>query len=332
MVYAAFRVAWGAFRLVPPVVLRRSLEALGRIAWLLDQRHRDVVQSNLSIAFPQWRVRLRRAAERQAFANWGRIAAELVHIDRLTAGRGPEDPTVAALGDAAAPLLSRSRGLLVLTAHTGNFELLARLWGRATGVQIAVFHRALKNRRIDEFLRRERATSGFRVVARGGAVREALRILSRGGIFVVPLDQNQLPGRGIFVDFFGRPACTSTLLARLALASGAPVLPVFAAWDGDTTVARIGKAIVPPEGGKPLAGTDRREEIRALTQNYTTEIEAAIRAYPEQWNWAHRRWKTEPPTRGVAATSTDSSRVRFEGGSRLPYHDPASVQSHEQKR
>jgi KDO2-lipid IV(A) lauroyltransferase len=127
------------------------------------------------------------------------------------------------------------------------------------------------------------------VLNRGVTVREALRILRRGGVFVVPLDQNQLPGRGIFVDLFGRPACTSTLLARLALASGAPVLPVFAAWRGRDTIAEIGVAIETPS-----SADDKETLTRALTERYTREIERMVRAYPSQWNWAHRRWKTRP--------------------------------------
>ena len=303
LVYAGFRIAWSLFAVLPLPLLRRLLEGVGRLVWLVDRRHREVIAGNLALAFPQWPPDRRRAVERQAFANWGRIAAELLRFRRIAQQRGCDDPTIRALEAAARPLLSRGRGLLVLTAHSGNFELLARLWGRATGVEIAVFHRALKNRRIDAFLRRERAACAFRVVARGAAVREALRILERGGVFVVPLDQNQLPGRGVFVDFFGRPASTTTLLARLAMVSGAPILPVFAAWEGDATVAEIAAPIDPPV---IASGCSREGAIRDATQAYTQRIEEAVRAHPEQWNWAHRRWKTRPP--------------RFEGGTPVPYH------------
>lgn len=295
VVYGCFRVLWALLHAVPSAALRRGLEAVGHVAWLVDRRHREVVATNLRTAFPDWSESERSAVERQAFANWGRIVAELVHFERVAARRGAADATIAALATAAEPLQARGRGLLVLTAHTGNFELLARLWGRATGVEIAVFHRALRNRRIDEFVRRARAACSFRVLNRGVTVREALRILDRGGVFVVPLDQNQLPGRGIFVDLFGRPACTSTLLARLALASGAPVLPVFAAWRGDETVAEIGAPIETPTTG------DKDVLTRALTERYTREIERMVRAHPGQWNWAHRRWKTRPQAQEGAA-------------------------------
>jgi KDO2-lipid IV(A) lauroyltransferase len=294
LVYAGFRILWAALHAVPSSVLRRGLEAVGHIAWLVDRRHREIVAGNLRTAFPDWSDAERARIERQAFANWGRIVAELVHFERAAALRGTSDPTIQALAAASQPLLSRGRGLLVLTAHTGNFELLARLWGRATGIEIAVFHRAMRNRRIDNFVRQARGACSFRVLGRGGTVREALRILDRGGVFVVPLDQNQLPGRGIFVDLFGRPACTSTLLARLALASGAPVLPVFAVWRDGDALAEIGAPIETPRGACELRGSEKDVMTRTLTDRYTREIERVIRAYPGQWNWAHRRWKTRP--------------------------------------
>ena len=298
VVYAAFRVAWAVLGAVPLPVLRAVLEAVGRTAWLVDRHHRDVVDENLRTAFPEWGATRRRVVERQAFANWGRIAAEIVHFEPLARDYNSRH-ALGSLEELADKLLARGRGLLVLTAHTGNFELLARLWGRATGREIAVFHRMLSNRRIDAFLKKERGACSFRVVGRGGAVREALRILQAGGVFVVPLDQNQLPGRGIFVDLFGRPACTSTLLARLALATGAPVLPVFAAWKGEQTLALVGHTIETPVEGKTLRGTARDAAIRKLTADYTAEIEKVVRSYPEQWNWAHRRWKTRPQAKPV---------------------------------
>lgn len=294
LVYAVFRVAWAGLRLVPLGALRSILEALGRGVWLVDRRHREVVAANLRIAFPEWAEPRRRAAERQAFANWGRIAAELLHFERIAVERGAEDPTIRTLADASMPLLARGRGLLVLTAHTGNFELLARLWGRATGVEIAVFHRAMRNRQIDGFLRKERARCAFRVLPRGSMVREALRILAAGGVFVVPLDQNQSPSRGVFVDLFGTPASTTTLLARLALATGAPVLPVFAVWDGEVTTATVFPPFEPVSELADAGVTDRSERLMRMTGAYSKKVEAAIRLHPDQWNWAHRRWKTRP--------------------------------------
>ncbi len=134
-----------------------------------------------------------------------------------------------------------------------------------------------------------------RSIGRGVMVRRSLRLLSQGEAVAAPLDQNQKRKRGIFVEMFGHPACTSTLLARLSLSSGAPVVPIFAVWEGEQTVPVVGKVIEPAGPESPAAGAESREEkVLRLTARYTAEIEAVVSRYPEQWNWAHDRWKTRP--------------------------------------
>ncbi len=255
----------------------------------LDPHHRDIVAHNLEIAFPDWTPQRRAEATRAAFTNWGRLGGELAHVDALLAA--PRTTTLLELDRLLTSLADPDRGLLVLSAHTANFELLARMAG-APNREILLFHRAMSNELVNQHLEDARRRAGLGTLGRGAAVREAMRVLARGGIIVAPLDQNQPPGRGIFVDMFGRPASTSTFLARLSMASGASVLPVFAVWDDDGGLsARTGKPIAPPQ-----APTDRKAAAAELTQRYTREIEAAVRAQPKQWNWAHRRWKTRPPS------------------------------------
>ncbi|RMD82929.1 MAG: hypothetical protein D6815_07945, partial [Candidatus Dadabacteria bacterium] len=117
---------------------------------------------------------------------------------------------------------------------------------------------------------------------------------------------NQLPGHGEFVDFFGCPACTSTLLARLSLATGRPVLPVFAVWSGEICDVVVGDPIFPP----PQVGRhERRAVVRELTARYTREVEGVIRRWPSQWNWAHRRWKTRPPGEAAGAAGLKDKKI-----------------------
>jgi KDO2-lipid IV(A) lauroyltransferase len=187
--------------------------------------------------------------------------------------------------------------VLALTAHTANFELLARLLGRCGPRRVVIFHRRMANRFVEQLLLRQRDAMNVVTLGRGIVVREALRVLGRGDILVVPLDQNQSRKRGVFVDFFGHPACTSTMLARLSLATGLPVQPAFAVWNGDQLTAVLGEQIVPPAG---LPAAARAHAVMDLTQRYTREVERVIRAHPTQWNWAHRRWKTRPASEEVA--------------------------------
>lgn len=294
--YLLFRLLWALGEITPLPRLRGFLEGLCRLALRVDRRHRQVIYDNLGIAFPDYSRARVEATAGQAFANWGRIAAELMHAEQMF--EETDRDAFERLRQTIEELGRQGCGVLGLTAHMANFELLGRLCGRS-GIRLAVFNRPMKNRWVAGFLQRQRATSGHQELGRGIEVRRALEGLGQGRLVVAPLDQNQAAGRGIFVDMFGRAASTSTLLARLSVASGAPVLPIFAAWQGDRLVPVVGRPIWPAAAASaptPAPGPGRKASIQALTALYTAEIEAMVRRFPEQWNWAHRRWKTRPPT------------------------------------
>ena len=294
VLYCLLHLAVFSLRLLPLAVLRPMLEGMARCVALVDRKHTRIARNNLAVAFPQASARTVERTVTQAFRNWGRLAAELIRARSLIARPRPD---WVARGESLVRTLPPGGGLLVLTAHTANIDLLARTWACATGREIAIFHRPFSNRFVERFLRRERERMGVRALGRGTAVREALRVLARGGIVAVPLDQNQPPGRpGVFVDFFGKPAATATVLARLSLFSGAPVVPVFAVWQGKGLSALLGSPLDPGGllGEQALERATRRRAILELTQRYTKEIEAVILKHPGQWNWAHQRWKTRP--------------------------------------
>ncbi len=292
LTYSLIRVGWWLGERLPLRTLRNLLEGIASLGYRVDTRWADRVRGNLGLAFPDWTPERLETAVEQAFRYWGRLAAEIIHA-RDARGVEAED-TLRVAHDAMDQALARGRGVLILTAHIGNFELLGRLVAR-DDVTLATFHRQFKNPYFDTFFHRDRESMNLLRLGRGAGVREALRLLGRGAMVAAPLDQNQRPGRGVFVDMFGHPACTSTVLARLSLASGAPVLPVFGIWEGDDIVPVVGQLIEPDGPDSPAFGLDgRAERVRALTARYTNEIEAVVRRYPEQWNWVHRRWKTQP--------------------------------------
>ena len=295
--YVFVRCAWWVGGRIPLRTLRGLLVAISSIGYRLDVRHTERVRVNLRMAFPEWPESRVDCYARKAIAYWGRLAAEIIHARELA----PDDQSgdFEVLGARVDAALSRGKGLLILTAHFGNFELLGRVCA-CRGVPLATFVRPFRNRFFDRFFVKDRRSMNLGMLGRGSGVREALRMLNHGGMVAVLLDQNQRPGRGIFVDMFGRPACTSTVLARLSLATGAPVLPVFAVWRGDRTVPLIGELIEPAGPGSPAEGrTERGQKVRALTARYTAEIETVVRHHPEQWNWVHRRWKTQPSDRPI---------------------------------
>jgi len=300
-VYGALRGVWALLHAVRLPAARRALEGVAAVFARLDRRHLHVVEQNLDVAFPQMDKVVRDSILEASFRNWGRIGAEVVHGDAIikrarTSGEWKAVAAAVAEGRAA------GHGLLLLTAHIGNFELLARTFGSVVA-PVAVFHRPLGIVEIDSFLVRERSRSGVTTLGRGASVRDAMRILAAGGCVALPLDQNQREGRGIFVDVLGHPACTSTVLARLSLASGAPVLPVFGVWKGEETTPVIGELLMPASrrtaaaDGQPVrvGAAERDVLVRSMTERYSAEVDRVVRRFPHQWNWAHRRWKTRPP-------------------------------------
>jgi Kdo2-lipid IVA lauroyltransferase/acyltransferase len=178
---------------------------------------------------------------------------------------------------------------LLLTAHLGNWELLA-LAHRLTTFDLSIVVRSLDAPWLDALAERLRRRTGVELIDKRGALRPVLEALRRGRMIGILMDQNAARREGVFVDFFGRPASTSRSIALLALRTRTPVVPVFARRDAD------GGHTVRVHPALPLPATNGSEEaIVELTARCTTAIERAIREAPEQWLWSHDRWRTRPP-------------------------------------
>ena len=180
--------------------------------------------------------------------------------------------------------LRQGRGVLFATAHLGNWELSAFAWGLVAG-PMSVVARPLDNPLIDRMVERRRTGSGNRVISKREAARPILKALAANQAVGILMDQNAAADAGVFVDFFGLPACAGTGFAKLAAHSGAVVIPGFALWSEEER--RYILRFYPP---LEITGDAARDTaaLQAL-------LEAVIRAHPDQWLWMHRRWKTRPP-------------------------------------
>jgi KDO2-lipid IV(A) lauroyltransferase len=289
--YAVFRAALALFAAVPRPLALRLGAALGSLFYLFDVRDRRIARFNLRLAFPARSDAERRRILRASCRNLGRVAAEFCHLGRLTVANLSDSVSFA---DRAAWERAIQRadeaGAVVLTAHFGNWELLAYAHG-LLGHPITLVHRPLHNPLVDEAITTIRERAGTRSIKKKAAAKEAIRVLRQHGILVIPSDQNQTRAFGVFVDFFGTPACTTPGVARLAMLTGAPIFPVFLVRDGESARHRI--EILPEV--ELVATGDREADIRVNTQRCVAIIEDMIRRYPEQWIWFHKRWKTRPP-------------------------------------
>ncbi|MDX2181489.1 MAG: lysophospholipid acyltransferase family protein [Bryobacteraceae bacterium] len=177
----------------------------------------------------------------------------------------------------------RGRGVLFATAHLGNWELSAYAHAlMAEPMNVVV--RPLDNPILDQFVERRRAGSGNRILGKSDYLRRAVEALQRNEAVGVLIDQDAGPD-GVFVDFFGRKASATPIFAKLAHRTGAAIIPGFALWIAEERryVLRFSPIV-------ETTGDAARD-----TQTLHTILEGAIRQYPDQWMWLHRRWKTRPP-------------------------------------
>jgi KDO2-lipid IV(A) lauroyltransferase len=179
--------------------------------------------------------------------------------------------------------LREGRGVLFATAHLGNWELSAHAHALLTGPMHVVV-RPLDNPRVDALVERRRELSGNRVILKKNAARAIFKALRGNEAVGILIDQNTAVEEGVFVDFFGKPACANVGIAKLAAHSGAAVIPGFALWLEKER--RYVLRFYPPV---PITGDAARD-----TQSLQAKLEEVIREYPDQWLWIHRRWKTQP--------------------------------------
>jgi len=179
---------------------------------------------------------------------------------------------------------ARGKGVLVATAHLGNWELSAFCHAYLVAPMHIVV-RPIDNAKIDALVESRRGLSGNHVIAKKDAARGILRALKAGSAAGILIDQNTTPEQGVFVDFFGIKACAGSAFVKLAHHSGAAVVPGYALWS-----EKAGRYVLHFEPEVEMTG-----DVQADTQRVHARLEAAIRKQPDQWLWIHRRWKTRPP-------------------------------------
>jgi KDO2-lipid IV(A) lauroyltransferase len=262
---------------------------LGRIGYHLSGRLYRTGLRNLELAFPELDTPRRQELLRGCFRNLGRLLGVFSHFGKSR----PEalHALIKCQGLEHLDAAEKSgRGVILFTGHIGAWELSS--FGLSLfGHPLSFLVRRIDNPKIEALVERSRTRQGNRTIDKRSAAREMLQLLQAGGTLGILVDLNTLDREGIFVDFFGRPASTTFVLAKLALRTGALVLPVFAPWDG----SHGGVTLTIDEPLSFERSGDESEDIRRLTQLFTSVVEKYVRLYPEQWLWIHRRWKTRPP-------------------------------------
>jgi Kdo2-lipid IVA lauroyltransferase/acyltransferase len=286
-----YAAAWPfitTLRILPRPMARAVAIGLSYIVYVLHARLRRVGMRNLELAFPEKNKAERARILRSEFASLGRQLAEVCHfpeytlenIDRVVVFEGFEHFEHAK---------ARGKGVLLFAGHFGGWELSSFVISMR-GHWMHVIMRGMDNVYLGQLIEHYRTMHGNKAVDKDDFVRGLLSAMRAGEVVGMLIDTNMTPPQGIFVDFFGIPACTASGLARIALKTDAAVVPTFTIWD-----AALGKYRLRFDPAIDLVRTsDLEADIKANTQKFTTVIEDYVRKYPEQWLWVHRRWKTRP--------------------------------------
>jgi KDO2-lipid IV(A) lauroyltransferase len=277
--------------LVRPLPRKAALwlgAALGRLLAALDRRHVAIASDNLSRAFPDWdETRVARTA-RAVYLHFGRVLFDILWMEWRTSREILPLVDFEGAANAEGPMAD-GRGVLYCTGHLGNWEIHAVAHAWVYG-PVSVLARPLDNPRLDARLCAFRTRSGNKVIYKRKALSQVIRALRAGEGVAILLDQNVQGSDGIFVDFFGRAAATTTVAAALAAKTGCALVPVHTELMKD---GRYKLTYDPPVRWTPSG--DRAVDIAGITQELAHRTEDWIRRTPDQWLWMHRRWKTRPP-------------------------------------
>jgi Kdo2-lipid IVA lauroyltransferase/acyltransferase len=288
---AEFAVVWvfvHGLRLLPRGLARAIGVAIGAMAFRGLGRLRRVGLRNLELAFPEMTAAERETTLRSEYRNLGLLLAEFCKMPDYTPATASRFIRYEGLENYLRAR-ERGKGVLVLTGHLGAWEL-SSFYHSLMGMPMGMVIRRLDNPMVDAFVNRIRCLHGNRVIHKDDFARGLIASMRAGETVGILMDTNMTPPQGVFVPFFGVPACTASGMARIAARTGAAVVPGFLLWEQSEQryVLHFGTELDVVDTG------DADQDVVTNTARFTATIEAYVRRYPEQWLWMHRRWKTRP--------------------------------------
>lgn len=276
------------FSILPRPLSRGLGITLAHIIRILHRRLWHVGLRNLELAFPEKPLPQRKKILRGVYTSLGRQLAEFTKFPQYTRDNIKKVAVYEGFEN-----FERARelgkGVLFMTAHLGGWEVGAFAHS-IYGNPLNVIMRELDNPYLDRMVSRYRSLHGNTMMSKDDFARGLIGAMRRGETVGALMDTNMTPPQGVFVPFFGRLACTASGVARIALRTGAAVVPAFTIWDSE-----LGKYRIHFDPPIPLVSTgDDDADAVTNTAAFTKKIEEFVRRYPDQWLWVHRRWKARP--------------------------------------
>ncbi len=297
--YIPVRVLFTVMGALPRKAALRVGVFIGRLGYRYAGGLRRVALRNLEIAFPEKSILEREAIARGSFESLGRVLGELTRFPGATRERlsdliefqfDTEESKMSADRIAFEAERATGRGIILIGPHLGNWEVGVFAYS-AFREPLTYLARPLDNPLIEDLTVRLRSRFGNRAIDKNNSVTKAIAILRGGGVLGVLPDVNVLHRDGVFVPFFGTLACTTSGVAMMAMRTNAMIVPMCCVWNKETKKYNVfyGNLVEASSTG------DRHRDVQETTAAFTAEMEKFIRAYPEQWLWIHKRWKTRPP-------------------------------------
>lgn len=283
--YAFVRLLESLIRTFPRQLSFQVGERLGLLLKVFIPKRHKLILDNLTHAFPELTSQRKQVIARAVWKNIGRTAAEFVRLGEINRLNYRDFIVYEGL-DNATRALAKGKGLVLVGFHFSNWEINAPASSFGLG-NVTAIARPIKNPFMEKWVQSKRAASEARIILHRQAVKESLKCLKEKGALGILVDQNLYTG-GVFVDFFGRPAATTTLPALLHIRTGVPVLLVYSLREGP-----LFRTVYEPEIVFPSV-KDPNQRILAYTEIITKHLENVIRRYPENWFWIHNRWKRKP--------------------------------------
>jgi len=285
----AVRSLLGAIGALPLETSVRFGKSLGKFLGALFPKLQKTARRNLEIALPELSEAERKKIIRGTFESLGRHLGFVSHFKRFRHEDVRNLIEVVGKEENFDPAHESGKGVLFFTGHFGSWEVF-NLLPPAFGYGMNILVRRIDNPLVEDYVDNFRTRFGSITLDKTKSARRMFRVLENGELLGILADLNVQEKEGIFVDFFGIPASTTTSIAKLALKTGAAVLPAFAVWEEAKQ-----KYVVYLEPPVDYEKTENPEEdIKKLTQDITNVVEKYVRLYPEQWLWIHKRWNTRP--------------------------------------
>ena len=288
--YLLTRLGAGLLLLLPRNWALALANGVGYLGYELVPRQRNKILENLKLAYGDTKS----PSERSSIGRrvMGHVLQTAVDFLRFTRFSPVQAASIVDTGDAFSlckDILQEGKGLIIMTAHLGNWELLAGIFC-LNGFPGAVIGRRIYYEPYNRWIVGLRQAVNVQTIYQDEAVRQVHKHLKAGKIIGLLPDQDRDSVRGVFVDFFGIPAYTTVAPVKFAMSSGAPILPAFMVRiPGNRYKLVLGNLIRPR-----IEQGDREASIRKYTEAWMKDFEAVIRQYPDQWGWMHDRWKTRP--------------------------------------